>query len=146
MEPSRAVVVLHTACTTLQFDGAELWLVSDHSRLARSEITAGSQVSLNLIGHYAPTNRVSLPSISTNGLLDLSERICRTTCDKTGQIVWVNSLLHEGLLESGNTSSLPVMTACGMPLCSVNGCMFIMILFGVSKMTMNPHAVELLCR
>ena len=28
MEPTKAIVVLHTACTTLHFDGAELWNIS----------------------------------------------------------------------------------------------------------------------
>ena len=63
MEPSRAIVVLHTACTTLHFDGAELWNVST--------TTTGLPASLNLIGHYAPANKVSLPMLPSNGL-DLS--------------------------------------------------------------------------
>ena len=74
-------------------------------------------------------------------MLSTIVQICRSVCDG-GQIVWATSNVAEGLVES---STVRLATAVGMPICSVNGNVFVIVLFATQHIAMTPNAIEFLC-
>jgi len=66
--------------------------------------------------------------------------LCRGVCDG-GQIVWANTRLSAGLT---GRAEMPLNTAVGVPLCSIGDDLYIIVLFAVKSILVNPNAIEFL--
>lgn len=145
MDTTRIEAILRSACAVLDFDIGELWCAKKSSSSPRSQ-TNFSFLQL----HTSPTyeDKYSLlihPNSKDNHDKDedthvFSPILCRGVCDG-GQIVWANTRLSAGLT---GKSEMPLNTAVGIPLCSIDNDLYIIVLFSVKSLFMNPNAIEFL--
>ena len=152
MDTTRIEAILRSACAVLDFDIGELWCAkkSSSSSSSSSSSTKSQTVFSFLQLHTSPTyeDKYSLlihPSNKDNHDKDedthvFSPIICRGVCDG-GQIVWANTRLSAGLT---GKSEMPLNTAVGIPLCSIDNDLYIIVLFAEKSIFMNPNSIEFL--